>query len=113
MVEAERLVEAQVNAAWQRLVAARAIIISSRTSVEANELALEGVTQEALVGTRTTLDVLNAEQELLNAQVTLVNAERDAQSAAFALLAAVGVLTPEALGLASVDGDNAISLYER
>ena len=100
--EAERQVEAQVTAAWERLVAARAIITSASASVEANELALEGVTQEAMVGARTTLDVLDAERELLNSQVSLVSAEYDAQAAAFGLLAAVGVLTPEAIG---IDGD--------
>ncbi len=43
--------------------------------------------------------MLNAEQELLNAEVTLVNAQRDAQTAAYGLLAAIGMLTPEAVGL--------------
>lgn len=96
---AERQVEAQVISAWERLIAAHAVAASAGASVEANTLALEGVRQEALVGTRTTLDVLNAEQEFLNAQVTLVSAQRDAQTAAFGLLAAIGMLTPEAVGL--------------
>ncbi len=113
LAEAERQVEAQVTAAWQRLVAARAIIQSAAASADANRLALEGVKQETLVGTRTTLDVLNAEQELLNAEVVLVSAQHDAQAAAFALLAAVGVLTPEAIGIADVaQGDSALELYE-
>ncbi|MEO1137777.1 MAG: TolC family outer membrane protein, partial [Pseudomonadota bacterium] len=99
--EAERQVEAQVISAWERLVAARAITGSAAASVEANTLALEGVRQEALVGTRTTLDVLNAEQELLNAEVSLVSAQRDVQTASFGLLAAVGMLTPEAVGLSA------------
>lgn len=111
LLEAERLVEAQVTAAWQRLIAARAIAVSARASVDANQLALEGVTQEAFLGTRTTLDVLDAEQEFLNAQVTLVNAERDAQAAAYALLAAIGLLTPEAVGVSVVSGGE-LSLYE-
>lgn len=113
LVEAQRLVESQVTAAWQRLVAARAIIISAASSVEANTLALEGVTQEALFGTRTTLDVLDAEQELLSAEVTLVNAQRDAQAAAFVLLTAMGVLTPEAIGIADAAGGGAFDLYDR
>lgn len=113
IIEAERQVEAQTTAAWERLVAARAIIVSARAAVEANELALEGVTQEALVGTRTTLDVLDAEQEYLNSQVSLASAQRDAQSAAFALLAAIGLLTPEAIGIAEIVGEReSLSLYQ-
>lgn len=98
-VAAARQVEAQTIAAWERLVTARAIVRSAAASVDANTLALEGVRQEAQVGSRTTLDVLNAEQEFLNAQVTLVSAQRDAQTAAFGLLAAIGMLTPEAAGV--------------
>lgn len=113
LVEAERLVEAQTISAWERLIAARAVSVSAEASVEANQLALEGVRQEALVGTRTTLDVLNAEQELLNAEVTLVSARRDTQSAAFALLAAIGVLTPDAIGIDLAEGDERLDLYER
>jgi len=61
--------------------------------------ALEGVQQEALVGSRTVLDVLDAEQELLDAQVNLVRAERDEIVAQYALLSAVGRLTAQALKL--------------
>ena len=115
VIEAERQVEAQVNASWQNLVAARVIIISAEASVEANRLALEGVRREAMVGTRTTLDVLDAEQELLNAEVSLVNARRDEQAAAFSLLAAAGLLTPATVGIdPSLAGDDgALKLYER
>lgn len=112
LLEAERLVTAQVTAAWERLVAARAIIVSATASAEANRLALEGVTQEALVGARTTLDVLDAEQELLNAEVVLVSAEYDAQAAAYGLLAAAGILTPQAIGIADIAaGESALDLY--
>lgn len=113
IIEAERQVEAQTTAAWEQLMAARAIIVSARAAAEANELALEGVTQEALVGTRTTLDVLDAEQEYLNAQVALASATRDAQSAAFSLLAAIGLLTPEAVGISDIaSSDQAFLRYE-
>jgi len=113
IIEAERRVDAQTTAAWAQLMAARAIIISARAAAEANELALEGVTQEALVGTRTTLDVLDAEQEYLNAQVALASATRDAQSAAFSLLAAIGLLTPEAIGISDLTTDrDALALYQ-
>ncbi len=114
MDAAERQVEAQTVAAWERLVAARAIAVSAASAVEANRLALEGVRQEALVGARTTLDVLNAEQELLDAEVSLVGARSDAQTAAFGLLAAIGVLTPEAIGLSgTLLSDEALELYDR
>ena len=114
VIEAERQVEAQVNASWQNLVAARVIITSAQASVDANQLALEGVRREAMVGTRTTLDVLDAEQELLNAEVSLVNARRDEQTAAFSLLAAAGLLTPASLGIdPGAGGETALDLYER
>jgi len=112
VVEAERQVDAQTISAWERLVTTRAIARSAAASVEANTLALEGVRAEAMVGTRSTLDVLNAEQEYLNAQVNLVSAQRDAQTAAFGLLAAIGVLTPEALGISAAVEDGALSLYD-
>ena len=99
VVEAERRAEAEVTAAWEQLIAARMTIESASAQVSANELALEGVRREAQVGTRTTLDVLDAEQELLNAEVRLANAERDARVAAFSLLAAAGVLNPDAIGI--------------
>lgn len=99
IIEAERETAESVTAAWEQLVAARANIESTTAAVEANRLALKGVRQEALLGTRTTLDVLDAEQELLNAEVSLAGAERNAQSAAYALLAAIGLLTPEAIGI--------------
>lgn len=112
--ESERQVRANVTANWERLVAARAVITSAEASVDANTLALEGVTQEALVGTRTTLDVLDAERELLDAEVALVTARRDEQAAAFSLLAAIGLLTPEAIGIAdAVTGESAgLDLYD-
>ncbi|OFX05145.1 MAG: hypothetical protein A3E78_04095, partial [Alphaproteobacteria bacterium RIFCSPHIGHO2_12_FULL_63_12] len=94
--EAERRATAAVTAAWEQLAAARANIVSATSQVEANLLALTGVRREAQLGTRTTLDVLDAEQEYLNAQVSLANAERDARSATFQLLAAMGVLGPDA-----------------
>jgi outer membrane protein len=67
--------------------------------VKAAESALNGVRDEARVGQRTTYDVLNAEQELVNARVAVVTAERDRVVASYTLLAAVGRLSPEVLGL--------------
>lgn len=93
--EAVRRSTAEVTQAWEQLSAARANIVSATTQVDANRLALTGVRREAQLGVRTTLDVLDAEQEYLNAQVALANAERDARSATFQLLAAMGVLGPD------------------
>ncbi len=67
--------------------------------MRANSLSLEGVRAENSVGTRTVLDILNAEQELLNSQVTLVTARRDAYVAGFALIAAMGNAEARDLGL--------------
>ena len=92
---AERQVESRITSSWQRLAAARANIVSSQTQVRANALALDGVRREAEVGERTTLDVLDAEQEYLDAQVALANADRDARAATFQLLAAIGLLTSQ------------------
>ena len=110
--EAERSVKADVTAAWEQLMAARATITSAQAQVEANTLALEGVRRENQVGARTTLDVLNAEQELLNATVSLANAERDERSAVFALLAAAGVLTLDAVEVPIEEGDANILLVD-
>ncbi|MFD1036032.1 TolC family outer membrane protein [Sphingomonas hankookensis] len=83
-------------AAWQ---SALRVIQSSEVQVAANRLSLEGVRAENSVGTRTILDILNAEQELLNSQVQLVTARRDAYVAGFALLAAMGRAEARDLGL--------------
>jgi len=85
--------------AWEQLVATRARIVSLGSEIRANEIALEGVQQEALVGTRTVLDILDAEQDLLDSRVNLVTAHRDEFVAVFNLVAAVGGLTAEGLAL--------------
>lgn len=90
--------EAAVQA-WQALVTARGAIASYEVQVQAAQVALEGVTQEQTVGSRTILDVLNAQQELLNAKVQLVRAHHDEQVAAYRVLAAVGEMTAPKLGL--------------
>lgn len=99
--EAERSVQAAVTSTWNTVLATRAQIDSSREQVRANEVAFEGVEEEARVGGRTTLDVLDAEQELLDARLALVTAESDAYVAGFALLEAIGELAPRALSLAA------------
>jgi outer membrane protein len=98
-IGAEREVISSVRAAWSSWQAANEIILSSQTAVEAAQLSLEGVRAENTVGNRTILDILNAEQELLNAQVQLVTARRNAYVAGFTLLATMGKAEARDLGL--------------
>ncbi|HYD37136.1 MAG TPA: TolC family protein, partial [Allosphingosinicella sp.] len=98
-VEIERLVVANTRAAFSSYRAAVEAIESNQVAVNANTLALEGTRAEQTVGTRNVLDVLNAEQELLNSQVALVTARRDAYVAGFALLNAMGRAEAEDLNL--------------
>lgn len=79
--------------AWETLVAARAAADSTRSQIRANEIALEGVEREAIVGSRTTLDVLNAQQLLLTSRTTLVQNLAQLVNASYAVAAAVGRLT--------------------
>lgn len=97
--ESKRASIATAVSAWEGLVTARASIQSRIAQVRAAEIALEGVRQEQLVGARTVLDVLNAEQDLLNARVLLVQARRDEVVASYQVLAATGQLTALDLAL--------------
>ena len=90
---------ANTRSAFADYQAAIDSIKSNEIAVKANELALEGVRAENSVGTRTILDVLDAEQELLNSQVLLVTARRDAYVAGFQLLNAMGQAEADDLGL--------------
>jgi outer membrane protein len=92
-------VRQNVVQSWGQLEAAKANIEATQAQVQASEIALNGVREEARVGQRTTLDVLNAQQELVNARVALVSAQRDRVVASYTLLAAVGGLSPQVLGL--------------
>jgi outer membrane protein len=98
-VATERAVVANTRSAFATYKAATDAIASNQVAVSANELALEGARAENSVGTRTILDVLNAEQELLNAQVLLVTARRDQYVAGFQLLNAMGQAEADDLGL--------------
>jgi outer membrane protein len=95
----ERSVVANTRAAFASYQAAQQAIAANQVAVSANTLALEGARAEQSVGTRTVLDVLNAEQELLNSQVALVTARRDAYVAGFTLLNAMGEATASTLNL--------------
>ncbi|MEK9660981.1 MAG: TolC family outer membrane protein [Alphaproteobacteria bacterium] len=99
LAEARRSAAQTATAAWSDLSAARASIASFEAEVKAQEVAYDGVQQEANVGSRTVLDVLDAEQELLNARVNLVGARRDEVVNAYELLAAIGRMTAQDLGL--------------
>jgi outer membrane protein len=95
-----RTVLQSVSQAWNQLLGARAGLVSNEEQVRATKLAYEGVKQEQEVGLRTTIDVLNAEQELRNAEFALVGSRRDEYVAASAVLSAMGkldaaTLTPE------------------
>ena len=85
---------------WGQLEAAKAQIQATQAQVAAAEIALNGVREEARVGQRTTLDVLNAQQELVNARVALVTAQRDRVVASYTVLAAAGRLSAQVLALA-------------
>lgn len=92
-------IRADVISAWGDLDAARAATISAAAQVKAAQIALDGVQEEQRVGQRTTLDVLDAQQELLDAQVSQVLAQRDRIVAAFRLIASVGRLNEQQLNL--------------
>ena len=98
-IAAERDVIAQTRAAYSAWIASRELIDSSQVAVDAAELSLEGVRAENTVGNRTILNILDAEQELITAQVRLVTARRNAYVAGFSLLAAMGRAEARDLGL--------------
>ncbi len=100
VVEDQRRAAAQqATAAFETLQAARAQVEAQRAAIRASEIALDGVQREAIVGSRTTLDVLNAEQELLNNRVSLVRALANVITASHNLASAVGRLTARDLNL--------------
>jgi outer membrane protein len=98
-IAAERDAIAQTRASYASWRASNEVIVASERAVSANELSLEGVRAENSVGNRTILDILNAEQELLNSKVQLVTARRNAYVAGFSLLAAMGRAEARDLGL--------------
>jgi outer membrane protein len=98
---ARDVVQSNVVQSWGQLEAAKAQIQATQAQVNSAEIALNGVREEARVGQRTTLDVLNAQQELVNARVALVTAQHDRVVASYSLLSAVGGLSIPGLGLKS------------
>lgn len=110
ILETKRAAREEAVRSWQDLVAAKAEIRSREAQINAASIAREGVRQETLLGLRTILDSLNADQEYLDAQVALATAQRDEIVAHFALLAATGRLTPETLGFGGVSHDPDVHL---
>ena len=92
-------VQAAVVQGWGQNEAAKAQILATQVQVTSAEVALNGVREEARVGQRTTLDVLNAQQTLVNARVALVTAQHDRVVASYTVLSTVGSLSPQVLGL--------------
>lgn len=99
---------ANVAQFWGALIATKAQVQSAQAQVQASEIALNGVREEAKAGQRTTLDVLNAQQALVNARIALVTAQHDRVVASYNVLNAVGRLSPQVLGLATVTYDPSV-----
>ncbi len=94
--------------AWGQLVAGKAQVASAQAQVTASEIALNGVREEAKAGQRTTLDVLNAQQTLVNARVALVTAQHDRVVASYSVLNTIGRLSPQVLNLATSTYDPSV-----
>ena len=99
LLDAQRQAKLDAINAWQAYQTANAQLTAINSQIQAEQVAASGVQDEAAVGERTTLDVLNADQELLNVRVSLIRAQRDQLVAAYALKAAIGQLTADALQL--------------
>ncbi len=97
--EQRRTAIQQATQAWEQFQSARAQVDSQRAAIRASEIALDGVQREAIVGSRTTLEVLNQEQELLANRTNLVQALATAVLQSYSLAAALGRLTAQDLGL--------------
>ena len=103
---------ATVTQQWGLLQAAKAQIVSAQAQVTASETALNGVREEARVGQRTTLDVLNAQQALVNARVNIVTAQHDRVVASYGVLSAIGRLSPLVLKLPTTTYDPSVHYHQ-
>ncbi len=99
IIDAQRSAYAQATQAWEALVASRAAIISTNVAIRANAIALDGTEREEIVGTRTTLDVLNAQELLLNSQVQQVQNISTLVTNSYTVASAIGRLTATDLAL--------------
>jgi outer membrane protein len=112
LANARRVAIEGATSAWEGLQTALATVSANEAAVRSLEIAFEGVQEEARVGARTTLDVLDAEQELFQGRVNLVKVRRDATVAAYTVYAAIGRLTAKNLGL-SVTAYDPTEYYNR
>jgi outer membrane protein len=103
---------ANVVTAWGQLVAGKAQVASAQSQVAASEIALNGVREEAKAGQRTTLDVLNAQQALVNARVALVTAQHDRVVASYSVLNTVGRLSPQVMKLPTAVYDPSVHYHQ-
>jgi len=92
-------IRSQVSSSWATLEAAKGAIAAADRSIVSARRALDGVLEELRVGQRTTIDVLNAQQDLIRTQITRLNAIRERDAAAFSILRAMGALEVDVLGL--------------
>src|SRR5580698_2676059 len=99
---------ADLVTAWGQLLAGKAQVTAAQSQVEASEIAYLGTTKEAQVGQRTVIDILNAQQTLVNARVALVTAQHDRVVASYAVLSAIGRLSPQVLHLATPTYDPSV-----
>jgi outer membrane protein len=102
VISAVRSVRESVTVAWNSIDATGQALSATRDQVSASRLALDGVRQEYQVGSRSTIDVLNAEQSLVGAQISEVTAQHDQLVASYQLLAAIGHLTARHLGITGI-----------
>ena len=103
---------ANVVTAWGQLVAGKAQVASAQSQVQASEIALNGVREEAKAGQRTTLDVLNAQQALVNARVALVTAQHDRVVASYSVLNTIGRLSPQVMNLPTTVYDPSVHYHQ-
>jgi outer membrane protein len=103
---------ANVVQAWGQLEAGKAQVLSAQSQVTASEIALNGVREEAKAGQRTTLDVLNAQQALVNARVALITAQHDRVVASYSVLNAVGRLSPIVMNLPTETYDPSVHYHQ-
>jgi outer membrane protein len=101
VISATRSVRENVVNAWNSIISTGQNLAATRAQVSAANLALDGVRQEYQVGSRSTIDVLNTQQILVNAQISVVVAQHDQLVASYQLLAAMGHLTSRHLGINS------------
>lgn len=100
--DAERRIDGLIMQAWARKTAAEKMLRASQVQISASEIALEGVQLEREVGTRNALDVLNAEQELLEAKLRVINSRSDVEKANYGILALTGGFDAVSLNLATI-----------